>query len=411
MYNIEYHNCSVPTEKNFKLALDTSKAIVDRVNTGESYYQIFKKQNPEESIEPLREIADKIRNNFSDVIVIAMGGASLNPQMLIHFLKYKSDSSPKIHFLNTTDPIFFAELLSTINLQTTAFIAISNSGQTLETRTLVGCMITEYRKNKISNFADRCFFITNLKNGNLKEIALQLGATMVAHQEGISGRYAGLSSVSLIIAMIAGINTSEYLAGANIVLEDFYENLAESKPVLGAINTYGNKKNILVNLGYLESFDSFLEWYSQIIAESLGKDGKGYTPLKGLGPKDQHSMLQLYLDGPQDKFFSLFYVDRIEKKFSNYRVDELKQFESIAGKELKDLNRINYDATLMALISKNLPVRSILLTDISAKSFGAIICHLMLEVVVIGHLMKVNSFDQPGVELIKKFSKKLSITE
>ena len=408
MYSIEYHNFSVPNKRNTDLLVDSSKAIINRINVGEPYYQIFKKQYPEEVVKPLIDLAERIRNTFTDVIVISMGGASLNPQMLVSFLKYKHQNSPKIHFLNNTDPIFFAELISMVDLKNTAFIAISNSGQTLETISLVGCMITEYRKKNISDFSDRCFFITNLKTGDLKDIALQMKCIMLPHQEGISGRYAGLSSVSLLIGMIAGIDIKEYISGANSVIDDFYDNLAESKPALSALSVYGKGKNIIVNMGYLQSFASFLEWYSQIIAESLGKDGKGYTPLKGLGPNDQHSMLQLYLDGPKDKIFSLFYVDKMEEELADYYVDGLDQFKIIANKKLKDLNLVNYNATSMALQSSNLPVRNILLKDLSAKAFGAMVCHLMLEVVIIGNLMKINSFDQPGVELIKTFSRKLT---
>jgi glucose-6-phosphate isomerase len=151
----------------------------------------------------------------------------------------------------------------------------------------------------------------------------------------------------------------------------------------------------------------FLEWYSQIIGESLGKDGKGYTPLKGLGPNDQHSMLQLYLEGPQDKFFSFFYLEKINPEVGKYKTINLNKFGYLAHKELSDINKANFTATINALSLKKLPIRSIILKELSSEAFGAMVCHLMLETITIGHLTRVNPFNQPGVEMIKIRSKEL----
>ena len=230
---------------------------------------------------------------------------------------------------------------------------------------------------------------------------------MIHHQEGISGRYSGLSSVSLLIGLIAGINIDAYLSGANGVINDFRSNLDHSKPLLSASSIYYSNKTTLVNIGYLQKFFVFLEWYSQIIAESLGKDNKGFTPLRGLGPNDQHSMLQLYLEGVQDKYFSFFYVNNFDQDTATYKTTNLTTLGYLANKRLSDLNKANFDATINALILKKAPVRSVVLKNLSAESFGAITCHLMFEIITIGCLMKINPFNQPGVELIKNHSKKL----
>ncbi len=177
--------------------------------------------------------------------------------------------------------------------------------------------------------------------------------------------------------------------------------------MLSASSIYYSNKNTLVNIGYLQRFLPFLEWYSQIIAESLGKDGKGYTPLKGLGPNDQHSMLQLYLEGPQDKYFSFFYIEKFNEKVGEYKTSNLNKLGYLAHKELPDINKANFTATINALSVKKLPIRSVILKELSAESFGAIVCHLMLEIITIGHLIKVNPFNQPGVEMIKIRSKEL----
>ena len=407
MYKIEYYNFDSKNHDR-KLLLDTAKSIVSNIDSNNSYYQIFKRHDAQNLLQPLRDIADKIRNSFSDLIVISMGGATLNPQMLFSFLG-QDQKSPKIHFLNNTDPIFFADLMAIINIKNTSFIAISNSGETIETNALIGCLLREYQKNNITDLSNRSFFITNLKNGTLKDIGTEIDGTLIPHQEGISGRYSGLSSVSLLIGLVAGIDMQGYLSGANEVIDDFFSNLAQSKPILSASSIYYSNKPTIVNIGYIQKLLPFLEWYSQIIAESLGKNGEGYTPLKGLGPNDQHSMLQLYLEGPRDKYFSFFYVNNIDKDLLNYKTINLNKFGYLANKNLSDINKANFDATINALTIKNMPVRSIILQDLSARTFGAIVCHLMFEIITVSHLMKLNPFDQPGVEMIKKYSKELVV--
>ena len=150
------------------------------------------------------------------------------------------------------------------------------------------------------------------------------------------------------------------------------------------------------------------QWYSQIIAESLGKDNKGITPIKGLGPNDQHSMLQLYLDGPKDKVFSLFYT---RNDNTAYKSCNLKELNYIAGKNLQNINRANFEATLHALIKTGAPTRSIILHELSVKNVGSLVMHSMLETIILGHIMQLNPFNQPGVEFIKKESMRIIQTD
>ena len=400
--NIEYSNCpSIDSNESinplYKLAISkVAASIKNRL----PYYKIFDIQHAKSQAEACLHHAAEINKKFSDLIVIGMGGASLNPRTLVT-LYGKAISPTRLHFLDNTDPFFLKQLLSKISLQNTAILAISNSGETLETNSLVGVLIAEFHKIGLKEIGDRFYFITNTQSGTLKDIANKIGATVIAHTANISGRYSGLTNVTTFAAQIAGINVDEYLDGANLVLEDFLSKEEKSSAAISACTLFTINKPIIVNIGYLQQFSVFCEWYSQIIAESLGKDGKGVTPIRGLGPNDQHSMLQLYLDGPQDKFYSLFYAPC---DCDEYKTPKMTELGFIADKTLKNINDASYQAALGALNGRGLPTKAVILSNLSAKSVGALVAHSMLEIILLGEMMQINPFNQPSVQLIKEKS-------
>jgi glucose-6-phosphate isomerase len=378
--------------------------ILDSIEKKESAYQIFSIDHARAQNKEAANISQEIKDNFSDFVVIGMGGSVLNPRTLVSLARKKS--STKIHFLDNTDPIFLKALLSGLDLQNTAVLVISNSGNTLETVSLAAILIAEFEKIGIKNLGKHFYFITNPNAGILKDVALNIGAKLIAHTDNISGRYSGMTNVGSLVANVAGIDFEEYLSGAEAQLQEFTSKKEVSQAALSAGMVFNEQKSISVNLGYLQNFAVFLEWYSQIIAESLGKNGKGITPIRGLGPNDQHSMLQLYLDGPRDKLYSLFYAKKMQ---SDLITDRSDSFDYMANKNLADINKANFDATLKALAGRGQPTRSIIIDDLSASSIGALVMHSMLEVINLGHMMKINPFNQPGVEKIKVEAKKALI--
>lgn len=405
MYNIDYLNF----DSTFFYHQDAKKIashIIDQAIAQAPFYKIFSKLNAKKELEKYLPIAQNIRNNFSDLIIISMGGATLNPDAIMSLVDYKK-TGPNIYFLNSTDPYFFKDIMDKVDVNRTAVLTISNSGSTLETIALCGSVIAELQNKNIVDFSKRLFFITDTTEGTLKSIAEKFNSTVIEHAPSISGRYSGLSNVALLPALISGLDIEQYIQGANNVIEDFYTNKENSLPFKSAVASYNLAKPIVVNIGYLKSFEVYLRWYSQIIAESLGKEQRGYTPIYGLGPDDQHSMLQLYLDGPRDKLFTLFYTQNIADNLASIKTIDISQMGYIANKNLKDIHFANFSATLNALKKLNLPVRSFVIKDLSAKSVGALMCHSMIEIVAISHLMQLNPFDQPGVELIKIESKKI----
>ena len=406
MLNLEYSNFdfnSLEFQKSRQAAINATELIVDSIKNNSPYYKIFSVDSSRDMANYCQSYANEIKSNFSDLIVIGMGGAVLNPQSLVSLCQ-DEQSGINIHFLHNTDPIYLQNLLKKIYLKDSVVLAISNSGNTLETNSLVGVMISEYEKAGIKDLGKNFYFITNLKSGVLHGIVKKIDATLIEHQDQISGRYSGLSNVTSFIAQIAGIDIHAFFDGASEVIDNFTKEGVDSHSAYSATSIHASGLDLMVNIGYLQSFSVYLEWYSQIIAESIGKDAGGITPIRGLGPNDQHSMMQLYLDGKKDKLYSLFYVDGLS---SNFITADIEELDYMSNKALSDINTANFEAAKHALIKRSLPVRAIILKDLSVRSIGELVSHSMLEVITLCNIAKINPFDQPGVELIKNESRRL----
>lgn len=371
----------------------------NQIDISNSYYRVITPVANAVDIAKYRQAALDIRHNFSDVVIIGMGGATLNPKSMLNLIGYNTNSI-RIHFLDNTDPYYFKTLEAQLNLSDTMFLVISNSGETLETIILFKAIVNLYKKSDLNNFARNFNFIVGINDNSLCRVASDLGAKIYPHQDGISGRYAGFTNITIFVGLIAGFDVDQFIAGANEVFNNFWRNPAGNITTQAAITIIELERPILANIGYLQRFAPFLEWYSQIIAESLGKQKGGFTPIRGLGPNDNHSMMQLYLDGKDDKLITMFHVKKIHNELDKYEVDNL-YLNSSSVYSLKSINDISFQSALNALATVNAPVRTIELDDLSEKSVGALIAHCMLEVILVGSILRVNPFDQPAVEILK----------
>lgn len=359
-------------------------------------YKIFDIQSARQDINNFSQIAQHVKDVYKNIIIIAMGGAILNPQSLLSLNSALEQNN--IYFLGNTDPIYFQNLVQNIDLHDSAVVIISNSGNTLETIALSKMMVETYKDAKINEYGKHFFFITNPISGALQKIAQDINAVIIPHQAGISGRFSGFTNVTTFLGTIAGIDVEGYLGGAEHAVQDFINN-SQAPAIIAAANITTAAKPMMVNLAYLQQFHYFLEWYSQIIAESLGKNNHAITPIRGLGPNDQHSMLQLYIEGPDDKFYNFLYVSNLGAH---------KSINSDIFSYLSQINNINFTATKDTLESLNRPVRSIMLPDLSARTIGELTANMMLETILLCKMSEVNPFDQPGVELIKMRTNKLA---
>ena len=198
-----------------------------------------------------------------------------------------------------------------------------------------------------------------------------------------------------------------FLEGANSVLDDLWSNKENSLPAKSATTLNALNLPITVNISYMENLFPFLEWQRQIISESLGKNGNGITPLHGIGPMEQHSILQLYLDGPKDKLFTFFYAKESPENSKELSISADTLPAYLKGKYIGEINNAELNATIGSLADKKLPVRTIIIDEFNEFALGALMMHSAIETVILGHLMSVNPFDQPGVEQIKIKAKKI----
>ena len=339
-------------------------------------------------------ITKKLISKFqksSNFRVIGMGGSVLGAQAIFDFLKKKI----KRNFLfidNLQNQKF------NYNKSTFTNLVISKSGNTLETIINANILLKKKEKN---------IFITEHKNSYLHELAQKLKADIVHHNNFIGGRYSVLSEVGMLPAELMGLEPNNFRQLNNLVKNKRFINSLITN-VSSTLYLLKKKKFNSIILNYDESSESFFKWYQQLIAESLGKKKGGLLPIISNMPKDNHSVMQLYLDGFQNNFFTFFYVreKKSEKINSNLILSSQKYLKN---KNLLQISMAQKNATENVFKKKNIPFRSFEIKKRDEKTLGELFCFFILETILIGKSMNLNPYDQPAVELIKKETKKILI--
>ena len=333
---------------------------------------------------------------YESVILIGMGGSILGTQAIYSFLKEKINK--KFIFLNNLDQIRIERIKKKINLTKNLFIIISKSGNTLET-----LINSNLFKDKI-NYKNT-IIITEKKNNLLNIFALNKKILHINHKDYIGGRYSVLSEVGMVPAYFMGLKIDHFRKN----LLDFFKpkekkELIDSVIKLGEI--YKSKKIAsLILVSYAPELNEFLYWCQQLIAESLGKKGTGILPVVSSAPRDHHSLLQLYLDGPKDKLFYIFSINLKKKMKINNNIFG-KKFSFAENKELSTVREAQKNALLKSLKKKNISYREFKIENKTEDTLGKLFSYFMLETVLIGKLIGINPFNQPSVEEVKVLTKK-----
>jgi len=362
----------------------------------------------------------------TDIVILGVGGSSLGGQTLAQLDDHAVPgagllrSGPRLHFMDNLDPGTYATLLRKLPLATTHFVAISKSGGTGETLMQATAALAAMKAAGLAvRIPDLFLGITEpAKDGNkggkrsgLRVLFDEHHIPMLEHDTGVGGRYSVLTNVGLLPAAVVGLDITAIRDGAGVALAPVLTGRppAEVPAAVGAALavTLGASKPMSVMLAYADRLERFTRWYVQLWAESLGKDGKGTTPIAALGPVDQHSQLQLYLAGPRDKLFTIVTVGAAGR--GPRIADDLARLAGeadFAGKTIGDLVAAQGRATIETLAKNGCPVRSIHIDTLDEASLGELLMHFMLETIIAAHLLGVDAFDQPAVEEGKVLAKK-----
>ena len=346
----------------------------------------------------------KFKKNKKNFVVFGTGGSNLGARALINTLVTQPRN---IFFFDNIDPLFFQKEIMGFDIETTGFIVISKSGTTPETLSQFGSIINLAKEKNISKILyTNTLVVTEFKNSPLFNIANNNNCLLLEHKNDIGGRYSIFSNVGMIPAIISGLNVKKIHQGAlNILNKNNFSNSLR----FAQLYKFSFSSNFLSNvmMTYSDGLNYFGKWYLQLWAESIGKKNKGITALHATGTTDQHSQLQLYLDGPKDKFFTFIKSNYKNKGLKiNSEIMKSESVNYLVNKTMGDLMHAEQDATIDTFKLNNFKFREIYIDEINEESIGSLMTNSILETIAACVYFDVNPFDQPAVEQGKILTKK-----
>ncbi|MGZ0188537.1 MAG: glucose-6-phosphate isomerase [Alphaproteobacteria bacterium] len=358
-----------------------------------------------EDLEHIENASRRVADGAENVVILGTGGSSLGGQTLVRLADQgfgPRDGHPELHFFDNVDPATFNAFFASANPSTTKIVSISKSGGTAETllQTLT-CL--QWLDTSIGPAASAAAFtvLTEPKDSPLARLADERNMARLPHHLGVGGRYSALSNVGLLPAAVAGLDIRAIRDGARSALDaSLLAPASKSPAAIGAALNIGLAHagfGTTVLMPYVDVLAPFAFWFRQLWAESLGKDGHGTLPVNALGTVDQHSQLQLYLAGPNDKLFTLILADRPSTNPAPQLTDDA-ELAYLNGRPLGDLLDAEQLATAATLIANNRPTRILRISQADEQTLGALMAHYELETILAARLLGVDPYDQPAVE-------------
>ena len=375
--------------------------------------------NQAQVVADINETAKEIREKFDNFVVLGIGGSALGPAMVqqaMNNLRHNEQcgckrSGPKLYIEDNVDPERMVSLLNLLDLDKTCFNVISKSGNTSETMSQF-LIISDLLKQRYGKaYGEHLVLTTDAAKGNLNKIGKADGLKMFVVPDGVGGRFSELCPVGLLAAAVTGIDIEEMLAGAAAMDERCKNPDYMKNPALfaaGAMYAAMDKgMNIHVMMPYADSLKFMADWYAQLWAESLGKnvhrDGTpcavGQTPVKALGVTDQHSQVQLYTEGPDDKVITFLRVGQFRSQITiPVGCNEFPDVAFLCGKTLNELLDAELSSTEYALLKAAKPSWRITLPEVNAYTLGQLMYFFEMQTAYAGELLDIDAFNQPGVE-------------
>jgi glucose-6-phosphate isomerase len=403
--------CSRPAYDSALRDADTALAWL-RAQRRDSALELLGVPARRDDLAAAQSIADAYCKDTSDIVVLGIGGSSLGGQALQAL--QPGANGARVSFHDNPDPRSWTDALAGFDLKTTRFIVISKSGGTAETLLQALTAADAIEKAGGGKYLKYHFaIVTEAKPSPLRAFAEAIGAPILDHPAGVGGRYSVLTIVGALPALLMGVDVAALRAGAQSVLDTTISGATvENVPAAAgaalhhALAREGRLRQTVL-WAYADRLATLTGWWRQLWAESLGKNGKGSTPVGAVGPVDQHSQLQLFRDGPNDALFTILTTDTNGQGpvAPAARANALG-LSYLAGRAMGDLVAAEARATAETLSRNGRPVRQIHVPNIDEFSVGALMMHFMLETILLGRLMGVDPFDQPGVEEGKVLARK-----
>jgi glucose-6-phosphate isomerase len=371
----------------------------------------------EDEMRVMRDAAQRYRG-LEHVIVLGTGGSSLGGRTVTALADGGLGSAgrlpgrPLLWFIENVDPWGFEKTVESVDAKSAGLVIISKSGGTAETLSQAIALLPRLEKAVgRDTLQQRCTVITEPTDNPLRRLAQRYGLPLIDHDPNVGGRYSVLSPTAMLPTLIAGLDAAKVRAGAQEALDASLDSEPRGSPAAigAALNialaeTRGATQTVV--MPYIDRLAPFGLWFRQLWAESLGKDGKGTTPIRAQGAVDQHSQLQLYLNGPADKLYTVIMGEArgVGPRYAREQLGD-KALDWLAGRTLGDLLDVSQRATAETLARNGRPVRVIHVPSLDERSLGALMMHYMLETIIAADLLGIDPFDQPAVEEGKKLAR------
>jgi len=389
------------------------KIVLEREKGVSGYFDLGKESLPIMEDALLYATSNSYVKNTDTIVVIGIGGSSLGTKAIDSILKHKTQNTKKMLFLENPDEIDLSEKLSQIERDKTLFIVVSKSGSTIETISIFKEILSRFSLDYVDGDRDHIIAITD-KDSVLDQFAHFYGIKVYNIPSNVGGRFSVLSAVGVVPLSIAGYDVKSILEGATYMVERFFMRKEEHILKKAALFTHHRESApINVLFSYANCLEDFTKWYVQLWGESLGKidickNHTGLTPIGHIGSVDQHSFLQLIMQGPRDKTVTFIKVENFEKeiKVPNLTLKFIEKTDYINGYSFNELIDGECEATKESIIKQNINVDSITLNSLNEKNIGILILYYELLTSACGILLHINTYDQPGVELGKEILRK-----
>ncbi len=380
----------------------------------------------EETVWYVKEFASMVEGRFDNILVLGIGGSALGGLAVTEALlkpywnlltKEQRNGYPRIFFLDNIDPDVMDGLLQVIDLKKTLVNVITKSGSTAETMSQYMIIKDLLEKELGDDYRKNVVVTTDQRVGVLRQLADQEGYKTFVIPDDVGGRYSVFSAVGLLPFALVGLDISMIINGIkdmDLALKntDIFENIAAQGALIHYLMDTKKGKNIAVMMPYSSKLKYVSDWFAQLWAESLGKEfnrngekvNVGPTPVKALGATDQHSQIQLYNEGPNNKLITFIRVNEFEKTLEIPKIFEYTGIGYLGGKTINDLLNAEADSTRVALADYSRPTMTITLDKIDEYNIAQLLYMLEIQTAIAGELYNINAFDQPGVEQAKNYT-------